>query len=240
MAAPTCHPLRPAAGPPTSRAYRTRSSSRRPTGCFPPSCSRRCSPANRPSRSSPAAPSSRACPPIPTFPARLLRRSSAIPAAAPLPPLIPATAHRENEDSPLAALFREREPTSPKPNSSCSSRACRRRGGALPSMPVPSAPCRCFRVARHRASRWDAADSGRPPARAGAGREHEAAAVGRRRAPRRARPDRTVLPRHQAPRNCSGRRPLPHPTRAAPTRPPRSAPAPARVRRRAPARARHR
>ena len=91
--------------------HTTCSWSRRPTGCFPPSCIRRCSRANRPSRWSPAAPFGHACPPIRTFPTPPPGRPNSSPAA--VPPLTPlftaAIAHRENDDSPLAALFRERE-----------------------------------------------------------------------------------------------------------------------------------
>jgi hypothetical protein len=67
------------------------------------------------------------------------------PSEAPIPPLIPATAHREDDDSPLAALFRDRERHLPETElivqrpSEPLGRAPLP-GASLPGAPLPGAP----------------------------------------------------------------------------------------------------
>jgi hypothetical protein len=86
------------------------------------------------------------------------------PSEAPIPPLIPATAHREDDDSPLAALFRDRERHLPETElivqrpSEPLGRAPLP-GASLPGAPFPGGPRPSQPPVRHNG----AADSGRTP-----------------------------------------------------------------------------
>jgi hypothetical protein len=92
----------------------------------------------------------------PDLPAAAAAPTQRLPAAAPLPPLIPATAHRENEDSPLAALFREREHPAAEPTVQLSS--------VVPAgVPLPSVPSPSVSGSHAIAPRGGPAASGRPP-----------------------------------------------------------------------------